>query len=216
MDKQATDPYFYQRQMMVEKQLAGRDIVNAAVLDAMRTIPRHEFVPDQHRSECYTDSPLPIGFEQTISQPYIVALMTQLAGIDSSATVLEIGTGSGYQTAILASIAARVFSLEILEPLFQRAKATLDALEFQNIELRNADGHDGWPEAAPFDAILVTAAPAQVPQSLIDQLKFGGRLIVPVGSSNQELFQITKTSVGDIRKAIVPVKFVPMTGKSQE
>ncbi|MGB5139521.1 MAG: protein-L-isoaspartate O-methyltransferase, partial [Candidatus Zixiibacteriota bacterium] len=121
MHEQPTDPFFYQRQMMVEKQIAGRDIVSAAVIDAMRTIPRHEFVPDQYRSEGYTDSPLPIGLEQTISQPYIVALMTQLAAIDASSTVLEVGTGSGYQTAVLASIAARVFSVEILEPLYWRA-----------------------------------------------------------------------------------------------
>ncbi|MGB5106398.1 MAG: protein-L-isoaspartate(D-aspartate) O-methyltransferase [Candidatus Zixiibacteriota bacterium] len=214
MHEQPTDPFFYQRQMMVEKQIAGRDIVSAAVIDAMRTIPRHEFVPDQYRSEGYTDSPLPIGLEQTISQPYIVALMTQLAAIDASSTVLEVGTGSGYQTAVLASIAARVFSVEILEPLYLRAKATLEALGFQNIELRHSDGHSGWPEVAPFDAILVTAAPEQVPQALIDQLKMGGRLIVPVGAQNQELFQITKSAQGEISKAIVPVKFVPMTGES--
>ena len=211
MQEQPTDPFYYQRQMMVEKQLAGRDIVNAAVLDAMRTLPRHEFVPDSYRSECYTDSPLPIGYEQTISQPYIVALMTQLAAIDSSSRVLEIGTGSGYQTAVLASIAAEVATIEIVEPLLEQARSTLALLGFGNIHFRRGDGHAGWRELAPFDAIVVTAAPPKIPPELSEQLKDGGRLIIPVGSERQELLQLIRHAGGETVRAIVPVKFVPMT-----
>jgi protein-L-isoaspartate(D-aspartate) O-methyltransferase len=214
MNSPAGDTFFHQRQMMVEKQLAGRDIVNGAVLEAMRTLPRHEFVPDKYRSESYTDSPLPIGFEQTISQPYIVALMTQLAAIDSSSSVLEIGTGCGYQTAVLASIAAKVHTIEIIETLLREAETLLARLDFSNIFLKIGDGYHGWPEAAPFDAIVVTAAPLHVPQPLVEQLKEGGRLIIPVGDNHQELLQITKTTTGEAARAIVPVKFVPMTGEA--
>jgi protein-L-isoaspartate(D-aspartate) O-methyltransferase len=216
MREGSTDSFFYQRQMMVENQLVGRDIVDVAVLEAMRSLPRHEFVPANLRNESYTDSPLPIGYEQTISQPYIVALMTQLAAVDSSSTVLEIGTGSGYQTAVLASIAAKVCTIEIVEPLYLEAKSTLNGLGFENVLTRNADGYHGWPEMAPFDAIVVTAAPAQVPQPLIDQLKDGGRLIIPVGINHQELLQITKSATGKISRAIVAVKFVPMTGEAED
>ncbi len=214
MHEGRSDSFHYQRQMMVEKQLAGRDIVDAAVLEAMRAIPRHEFVPVQYRNDSYTDSPLPIGFDQTISQPYIVALMTQLAELNASCTVLEIGTGSGYQTAVLASIAAKVCTIEIIEPLFLEARSTLTRLGFDNVLTRNIDGYHGWPEMAPFDAIVVTAAPAQVPQPLIEQLKVGGRLIIPVGINHQELLQITRSATGEVSKAIVAVKFVPMTGRA--
>ncbi len=216
MNEQSTDPFYYQRQMMLEKQLAGRDIVNKAVLDTMGTLPRHEFVPDKHRSESYTDNPLPIGFEQTISQPYIVALMTQLARIDASSRVLEIGTGSGYQTAVLASIAAEVATIEIVEPLFEQARATLSRLGFENIHFRCGDGRRGWPERAPFDAIVVTAAPSKLPPELTSQLKDNGRLIIPVGSDRQELLQIVKCAGGETVKSIVPVKFVPMIGEDLE
>lgn len=213
MHEHSTDPFYYQRQMMVEKQLAGRDIVSKAVLEVMSTMPRHEFVPDKYRSESYTDNPLPIGYEQTISQPYIVALMTQLARVDASSRVLEIGTGSGYQTAVLASIAAEVSTIEIVEPLFEQARATLLRLGFENVHFRCGDGHHGWIEQAPFDAIVVTAAPSRVPPELTAQLKDDGRLIIPVGTDRQELLQIIKCASGETVKVIVPVKFVPMTGK---
>ncbi len=212
MREQSTDPFYFQRQMMVEKQLAGRDIVSKTVLETMGALPRHEFVPDKFRSESYTDNPLPIGFEQTISQPYIVALMTQLARVDASSHVLEIGTGSGYQTAVLASLAAEVSTIEIVEPLFEQARSTLLRLGFGNIHFQCGDGHGGWPERAPFDAIVVTAAPPRVPQSLIDQLKDDGRLIIPVGAERQELLLVIKCASGESVRSIVPVKFVPMTG----
>jgi protein-L-isoaspartate(D-aspartate) O-methyltransferase len=201
---------------MVERQLQGRDIVAATVLDAMRKVPRHEFVPADHRAEAYIDDPLPIGYEQTISQPYIVALMTQLAEVDSSSRVLEIGTGSGYQAAVLAEIAASVYSIEIIEPLCQRADSTLRELGYQNVFVKCGDGYRGWPEFAPFDAILVTAAPEHVPQPLIDQLKIGGRLIIPVGDKSQDLRRIIKTAAGTTAQSIIPVRFVPMTGEAQE
>lgn len=216
MFEQSTDPFYYQRRMMVEKQLAGRDIVSKTVLETMGTLPRHEFVPAKHRSESYTDNPLPIGYEQTISQPYIVALMTQLARVDSSSRVLEVGTGSGYQTAVLASIAAEVATIEIVEPLFEQARATLSRLGFENIHFRCGDGRRGWPELAPFDAIVVTAAPSTLPPELNAQLKEGGRLIIPVGSDRQELLQIVKHTGGEAVTSIVPVKFVPMTGADTE
>lgn len=216
MREQSSDPFYFQRQMMLEKQLAGRDIVSKAVLEAMGTLPRHEFIPDQYRAESYTDSPLPIGFEQTISQPYIVALMTQLARVDSSSSVLEIGTGSGYQTAVLASIAAQVATIEILEPLYAQARATLLRLGIENIHFHCGDGHRGWPERSPFDAIVVTAAPPTLPQNLIAQLKEGGRLVIPVGVEHQELMLVIKSSTGENVRSIVPVKFVPMTSDSAD
>lgn len=215
MDEQKSDSFYHQRQVMVEKQLASRDIVNPAVLNAMRRVPRHEFVPPDQRADAYIDGPLPIGFGQTISQPYIVAIMTQLARVDSAAKVLEIGTGSGYQAAILAEIADSVFSMEIVEPLCHRADSTLKQLGYRKIAVRCGDGYRGWPEHAPFDAIVVTAAPDHIPQPLVDQLKVGGRLIIPVGDRNQELMQITKSEQGTINQAIIPVRFVPMTGEAR-
>lgn len=215
MDEQKSDPYYHQRQVMVDKQLAGRDVVSPTVLTAMRRVPRHEFVPPDQRADSYIDGPLPIGFGQTISQPYIVAIMTQLARVDSAAKVLEIGTGSGYQAAILAEIADSVFSVEIVEPLCRRADSTLKQLGYRNIEVRCGDGYRGWPEHAPFDAIVVTAAPDHIPQPLVDQLKVGGRLIIPVGDRNQELMQIMKSEQGTISQAVIPVRFVPMTGEAR-
>jgi len=215
MHEQKSDPFYHQRQVMVEKQLAAREIVSTEVLNAMRRVPRHEFVPPDQRADSYIDGPLPIGFGQTISQPYIVAIMTQLARVDSSAKVLEIGTGSGYQAAILAEIADSVFSIEIVEPLCHRADSTLKHLGYRNIAVKCGDGYRGWPEHAPFDAIVVTAAPDHIPQPLVDQLKVGGRLIIPVGDRNQELMQITKSEQGTINQAIIPVRFVPMTGEAR-
>lgn len=182
----------------------------------MRTVPRDRFVPDALHAHAHDDTPLPIGFGQTISQPYIVALMTQLADVGEGSRVLEVGTGSGYQTAILAALGAEVFSLEIVEPLFLRARKTLASLGFENVHLRLGDGTDGWPEAAPFDAIVVTAAPETIPSALKEQLKPGGRLVIPVGSTAQDLRVITRGADGFEESTITAVRFVPMTGRAQE
>jgi len=204
------------RRSMVEQQLRGRDIVDPAVLEAMGRVPRHRFVPPALQSQAYSDGPLSIGEGQTISQPYIVALMTQLAKVSENARVLEVGTGSGYQAAILAELAHEVYTIEILPHLAESAKRTLDALSYQNIHFRVGDGYRGWPEAAPFDAILVTAAPDHIPQPLVDQLKIGGILVIPVGSWSQDLIQATKTKAGLRQERVTPVRFVPMTGEAEK
>jgi protein-L-isoaspartate(D-aspartate) O-methyltransferase len=205
-----------QRARMIETQLIPRDITDQNVLDAMRKIPRHLFVPAEYRAEAYADGPLPIGRDQTISQPYIVALMTQLLDIDSSSSVLEIGTGSGYQAAVLGEIADSVYSIEIIPSLADRAHHLLDSLGYKNIRIKTGDGYLGWPEAAPFDAIIVTAAAPKIPQPLIDQLKMGGRMVIPVGDYSQELYLIEKNENGVVKKAVIPVRFVPMTGEVQK
>lgn len=210
------DSFFYQRQSMVEEQLAKRGIRDSRVLEAMRVVPRHEFVPPEYRGNSYEDGPLPIGWEQTISQPYIVAIMTELLKLDSTSKVLEIGTGSGYQAAILAQLTDSVYTIEIVEPLCRRADSVLAKLGYDNIHVRCGDGYRGWPEQAPFDAIIVTAAPERVPQPLLDQLKVGGRLVIPVGGYNQDLRLIVKTESGVIEKSVIPVRFVPMTGEAEE
>jgi protein-L-isoaspartate(D-aspartate) O-methyltransferase len=186
------------------------------VLDAMRRVPRHRFVPAEYRSDAYRDGPLPIGQGQTISQPFVVAFMTEALALDGSERVLEIGSGSGYQTAILAEVAREVWSIEILEPLTERARAVIAELGYPNVELRTGDGYLGWPEHAPFDAILVAAAPESVPQPLIDQLAPGGRMILPVGAADQELVLIRREATGIVRQAVMPVRFVPMTGLAEE
>lgn len=203
---------------MVREQLQapGRDIHDAAVLRAMATVPRHEFVPDAVRAYAYEDRPLPIGYDQTISQPFIVAFMTEQVAPHAGARVLEVGTGSGYQAAILAQLVAEVYTLEIIEPLARRAEATLRRLGFDNVQVRAGDGYAGWPEAAPFDAILVTCAPAHVPQPLVDQLKEGGRMIIPVGErGNQVLVRLEKRNGRVVQTAVLPVRFVPMTGTAE-
>lgn len=182
----------------------------------MRAVPRHRFVPDSQRAAAYRDRPLPIGERQTISQPYIVALMTELADLEPGDTVLEIGTGSGYQAAILAEMGVRVFSIEIIEPLAKRAEATLSSLGYERVRVRHGDGYAGWPEHAPFDAILVTAAPPRIPEPLKAQLSVGGRLVVPVGKYFQSLVVLTRTKGGFREETILPVRFVPMTGKAQQ
>jgi protein-L-isoaspartate(D-aspartate) O-methyltransferase len=211
----AGEPTESARQRMVEEQLVPRGISDERVLRAMLAVPRHAFVPAAMRPLAYLDSPLPIGHEQTISQPYIVAAMTEQAGIDERSRVLEIGTGSGYQTAILAEIAAEVYSIEIVPSLARHAETVLHELGYQNVRLRVADGYQGWPEAAPFDAILVAAAPPAIPQPLIDQLAVGGKLIIPVGSGVQELRVLTKTPTGIMSERLFEVRFVPMTGRAQ-
>ncbi len=215
------DSFANLRARMVAEQLlespdGRRPIRDERVLEAMRTVARHQFVPFAYRELAYTDQPLPIGEGQTISQPYIVALMTELAGVSPGEKVLEIGTGSGYQAAVLAELTDFVFTIEILEPLARRAEQTLRELGLTPIRVRVGDGYLGWPEEAPFDAILVTAAAPMVPQPLVDQLALDGRLVVPVGDDPvQELMVWTKTSEGIIQEAVIPVRFVPMVGEVQ-
>jgi protein-L-isoaspartate(D-aspartate) O-methyltransferase len=202
------------REMMVREQIVARGVKNAAVLAAMGRVPRHEFVPASVRNLAYDDRPVPIGLGQTISQPYIVALMTELAAVGRGCRVLEIGTGSGYQAAVLADLGADVYSVEILAPLRERALEILSRLGYGQVKTRVGDGYLGWPEAAPFDAIIVTAAPARVPEPLRQQLKLGGRLVVPVGKVDQELKVITRTTHGFFERNVIPVRFVPMTGQA--
>lgn len=209
-----------ERRSMVEKQLKGRDIKNPMVLNAMGKVKRHSFVSEAQQGRAYGDFPLPIGNRQTISQPYIVALMTQL-GLGESTTapkrILEVGTGSGYQAAVLAELVGHVYSIEIVCELAESAQAQLEKLNYKNITIKCGDGYQGWEEHAPFDMILVTAAPDHVPEPLKKQLAIGGRLVIPVGDYYQELLTITRTSSDKFTtKMVIPVRFVPMTGKAQE
>jgi len=200
------------RRKMVAEQLETRNIQSAAVLQAMRTVPRHLFVPEDMQSEAYSDCPLPIGLGQTISQPYIVAFMTDQLQPTAGAKILEIGTGSGYQTAILAQLGLDVYTVELLEELALSAQKVFAALRFDNINTRHGNGYDGWPEAAPFDAIMVTAAPETIPENLIDQLKEGGKMIIPVGATGavQSLKLVVKKDRKIIERDILPVRFVPL------
>lgn len=192
----------------------GKERLDPAVAAAIGEVPRHEFVPPAYREYAYDDRPLPIGEGQTISQPYIVALMTDLAAVDSGSTVLEVGTGSGYQAAVLAEIVDHVYTIEIVAPLGERATRTLERLGYDNVSVRIGDGYRGWPEAAPFDAIVVTAAPETVPPPLIEQLKVGGRLVIPVGPEGgaQSLEVLEKRPDGSVTsRHVLPVRFVPFT-----
>jgi protein-L-isoaspartate(D-aspartate) O-methyltransferase len=211
----SSDGYATARADMVRTQIEARGVKDPRVLAAMRRVPRHEFVPPAWQGSAYDDRALSIGHEQTISQPYIVAVMTEAARVGARARVLEIGTGSGYQAAILAELAAEVYSIEIVEPLARAAATTLKRLGYERIHLRTGDGYRGWPEAAPFDAILVTAAPPEVPRPLVDQLAPGGRLVIPVGDDMQELRVITRDKEGVRSEVLLPVRFVPMTGEAQ-
>lgn len=197
---------------MLETQLRALGIRSERVLEAMARIPREEFVPPDLRDRAYEDGPLPIGFGQTISQPYIVALMTELLEPDPRHKVLEVGTGCGYQTAVLSGLVQEVYSLEIVEPLAEQAAKTLGRLVLGNVHLRKGDGYLGWPEAAPFDAVIVTCAPDHVPQPLVDQLKEGGRLVLPVGQRGgiQKLIRLTKTADGLRQEEVLDVRFVPL------
>jgi protein-L-isoaspartate(D-aspartate) O-methyltransferase len=206
------------RRRMVQEQLSGsgRNITNARVLAVMEKIPRHEFVPSEFRFRAYEDRALPIGYDQTISQPYIVAFMTEQLDPRPTDRVLEIGTGSGYQAAVLALLVAEVYTIEIIEPLAQRAEADLKRLGYTNIRVRAGDGSPGWPEAAPFDTIIVTCAPGKVPPPLVEQLRDGGRMIIPVGPwGDQELVLLRKQGEQLEQRAVLPVRFVPMTGGAQ-
>ena len=205
------------RAKMVETQIAARGVRDPRVLAAMRKVPRHRFVETAARGDAYGDHPVPIGNNQTISQPYIVALMTELLELPPHARVLEIGTGSGYQSAVLGEIAAEVYSIEILPDLARAAADKLKELGYANVEVRTGDGYRGWPEHAPFDGIVVTAAPERIPQPLIDQLAVGGRMVIPVGGFFQELKVFTKEKDGRItEKDVIPVRFVPMTGEIEK
>lgn len=214
--KQESNYFQNMREQMVETQITARGITDQKVLKAMSSVPRHEFVPSNLAALAYEDSPLPIGEGQTISQPYIVAYMTEQLGLKGTERVLEIGTGSGYQAAVLASIVQQVYSVEFIEALAKRAGLDLQRQGFKNVQVKHGDGYFGWPEEAPFDAIMVTAAPSELPQQLLEQLKTGAKLIAPVGGDWQELVLFTKHEDGSItEKKLLPVRFVPMVGEVQ-
>jgi protein-L-isoaspartate(D-aspartate) O-methyltransferase len=200
------------RETMVSKQIAARGVHDPAVLNAIKTVPRHCFVPERLKHRAYSDGPLPIGHGQTISQPYIVAVMSELLDIKPGQRVLEVGTGSGYQAAILAAMGVLVYSIEIVEPLGKQAAETLDALGYGNIKTHIGDGYKGWPRYAPFDGIIVTCAPSKIPQPLKEQLIEGGRMVIPVGHANtiQELFLLKKTEGRTRKEKVFDVRFVPM------
>lgn len=205
-----TDPYAGERELMVEQQLRARGIREPRVLEAMGRVPRHQFVPAALASRAYEDGPLPIGDGQTISQPFVVAYMTEVLSLQPTDRVLEIGTGSGYQAAILGELAKEVYTIEIVPALAERARKTLETLGYRNIHTRLGDGYAGWPEAAPFEKIIVTAAPEAVPQALIDQLEIGGTMVVPVGRRQQMMTILRRTPDGVVRRETIPVRFVPM------
>tara|TARA_B100000686_G_scaffold321183_1_gene373586 strand:+ start:2755 stop:3549 length:795 start_codon:yes stop_codon:yes gene_type:complete len=215
-NKQTETRRALQREQMVEDQIQRRGITNENVIVAMKSVQRHLFVPQNLVNRAYEDNPLPIGFNQTISQPFVVAYMTEIAALTEEAKVLEIGTGSGYQTAVLAEIVSEVFSIEIIPELAIRSRNLLDELGYRNLTIKSGDGYQGWPEEAPFDAIVVTAAPNHVPPALIEQLAVGGKLVIPVGQIQQEMTIITKTDNGASTVQTLPVRFVPMTGEAQE
>jgi protein-L-isoaspartate(D-aspartate) O-methyltransferase len=211
---QAQDGFSQQRREMVKEQIADRGIKDSATLRAMEAVPRHEFVPESYRSYAYHDGPLPIGYGQTISQPYIVALMTELANLSKGMKALEIGTGSGYQAAVLAQIIDSVYTVEIVKELGESARERLTRLGYQKVETKIGDGYFGWEEHAPFDAIIVTAAAEHIPPPLIKQLKDGGRMVIPVGHPyfTQNLILVEKKEGKVTSRDIIPVRFVPLTG----
>ncbi len=213
MAEKREEEFLRERQLMVENQIVARGIKDKNVIKAMLEVPRHLFVPDSLVDQAYGDFPLPIGEGQTISQPYIVALMTELLKLDRESVVLEIGTGSGYHAAVISRIAKKVYSVEIIPELAERAKRVLKLLGYNNVEVVVKDGSDGLPDKSPFDAVLLTAAPPAVPEVLIDQLKIGGRLVAPVGEFFQELLVIEKKKDGIEKRSVAAVRFVPMMGK---
>ena len=205
--------YARARERMVVEQIEARGVKDPLTLAALRGVPRHIFVPPSIAREAYSDSPLPIGHGQTISQPFIVAFMTEALGLAKGTTVLEVGTGSGYQAAVLAHIASKVYSIEIVPGLAEEARERLSRLSLENVEVRTGDGYRGWPEAGPFDGIMVTAAAPRIPEPLKEQLKDGGRLVIPVGDDVQELLVVTRRGARFEERRVLPVRFVPMTGK---
>lgn len=209
------DPFAAARRQMVDQQIAGRGVRDRRVLQTMAEVPRHRFLPAEYRHLAYDDSALPIGECQTISQPYMVGVMTEALQLQPSSRVLEIGTGSGYQTAVLAEIAAEVYTVERFETLSDEARALLTELGYRNVQFRVDDGSQGWPEAAPFDAILITAAAREIPEPLQAQLAPGGRLVVPLGDrSLQELYRLTRIDGEWRREAITPCRFVPLVAEA--
>ena len=213
--QQDSETWQKQRQKLVAG-LKVNGISDEAVLRAMTEVPRHAFVPERVRSASYQDHPLPIGQDQTISQPYIVAYMCQALKLTGKEKVLEIGTGSGYHAAVLSLLAGKVYTIEIIRELGNRAARTLDSLGYENVKVMVGDGYRGWPEHAPFDAVILTAAPPQIPQPLLDQLKVGGRLIAPIGVNWQELVLVERDEAGYRQTKLLPVRFVPMTGEAQK
>jgi len=211
-----SDSYAQARKAMVDSQIRARGVRDSRVLEVMMRIPRHEFVDASLHGEAYNDHPLPIPGGQTISQPYIVAYMTELLELDGTEKVLEIGTGCGYQTAALAELAETVYTIEIVPVLCKLAKSNLERLKYKNVRTRCGDGYRGWKKAAPFDAIIVTAAPDHIPEPLIRQLAPGGILVLPVGSHFQELTVVRKTARGLEKDRVLPVRFVPMTGEAEK
>ena len=208
------DRYIERRWDMVENQIVSRGINDARVIKAMLKVKRHLFVPKEYLDSAYSDKPIPIEKEQTVSQPYMVALMTELLNPSPGKKILEIGTGSGYQSAVLAEIGCDLYTIEIIEDTAANARKTLEKLGYSNIKYRIGDGYRGWEKNAPFEGIIVTAAPADIPDKLIEQLSQGGRMIIPVGDLSQELLLIENTNEGVKRKKITAVRFVPMTGQS--
>jgi len=204
------------RERMVDTQIRARDVRNETVLQAMRRVPRHLFVPDEMRTSAYDDRPLPIGHGQTISQPYIVAYMTEALQLTAAHTVLEIGTGSGYQAAVLAEIVKQVYSIEIVPELADSARRALAQAGVRNVEVRTGNGYLGWPDRAPFDRIIVTAATPEIQKALVDQLAEGGIMVVPVGTSHQEIVVVTKTPGGVVQQRTIEVRFVPMVSKPRD
>jgi protein-L-isoaspartate(D-aspartate) O-methyltransferase len=211
VEESVSSDFEAQRERMVKEQIEKRGVKDVKVLQALRRVARHKFVPEQYRSQAYMDCPLPIGAGQTISQPFIVAFMTEILGLNSSKKVLEVGTGSGYQAAILAEICDKVYTIEIIESLGEKARDLLSRLGYSNIHVRIGDGYKGWKESSPFDAIIVTCAPTHIPDPLKDQLTEGGKMIIPVGGArSQELILLVKEKGQLIQRSIFPVRFVPM------
>jgi protein-L-isoaspartate(D-aspartate) O-methyltransferase len=212
-----TSDFAAERERMVQQQLRTRGIKDERVLAAMAKVAREEFVPQDSRAASYDDGPLPIGYDQTISQPYIVAFMTEQLRPKPSDRVLEVGSGSGYQAAILAELVADVYTIEIVEPLAKNAEATLARLGYKNIHMKSGDGYKGWPEEAPFDAIIVTCAPDNVPQPLVNQLKDGGRMVIPVGDRFAQQLYLLEKKNGQLKESVtLPVRFVPMMGEAKK
>ena len=215
VEEEVAQDFAQQRRNLID-QLRSEGVTSSTVLEAMLKVPRHKFVPSSQRHLAYQNRPLPIGHGQTISQPFIVGYMTEAASIAPGEKVLEIGTGSGYQAAVLAELAKQVYTIEIIPELAEGARTLLRELNYKNVEVRTGNGYEGWSEHAPFDAIVVTAAPDQVPQALVDQLALKGKMVIPVGTTFQEMVIITRDESGVIERRTIPVRFVPMTGKPKQ
>lgn len=215
VEEEVAQDFARQRRNLID-QLRSEGVTSSTVLEAMLKVPRHKFVPPSQRHLAYQNRPLPIGHDQTISQPFIVGYMTEAASIAPGEKVLEIGTGSGYQAAVLAELAKQVYTIEIIPELAEGARTLLRELGYKNVVVKTGNGYEGWREHAPFDAIVVTAAPDQIPQALVDQLALKGKMVIPVGTTSQEMVIITRDESGVIERRTIPVRFVPMTGKPKQ